>query len=435
MGVEHAPTGALTRMTQVANAPATEASDAANPNRHRGRRIAATTLIVISCVLAPISVMSIWLRNQVLNTNRYVATVAPLATNPHVIDTAATGITNTLFSKVDVESEIKDALPSRASFLATPVSQGLHDLIQRVALQALQSKQFATIWKEANRRAHAQLNKALTGGGKVVSTANGKIVIDLAPIVEQVRLELKQRGVGVFDRIPIDQLALKYEVADAHSLKSAQRATRALNTLSYALPILMLLTLGGGLWCSVDRRRTLAHWGIGVAFAVAFLGLLVTIGRALYLNAVTTPALPQATAAAVFDTIVRYLRDGIRLVAVIGLLVAIVAWLIGPSRSAVRVRATARRITSGSGETLGGHGWNFGGFGRWVHAHARALDLVGVGAALVAFLLWDLPTARTVIGLVVLLVLYLGVIEIISRAATAEDEGTTSPDALGASQP
>jgi hypothetical protein len=422
-------------MTQVANAPTAPASDVAPPPRHRGRRIAATTLVVISCILAPLTVASIWVRNQVLNTDRYVATVAPLATNQQVIETAATGITNTLFSHADVQAAIKESLPPRAGFLASPVAQGLQDLTQRIALQALESKQFATIWTEANRRAHAQLVNALTGGGKVVSTANGKIVIDLAPIVEQVKLELKQRGVGVFDRIPIDQLALKYEVADAHSLKSAQRATRALNTLAYALPILMLVTLGGALWCSVHRRRTLAHWGLGVAFAVAFLGLGVTIGRSLYLNAVTSSQLPRDTAAAVFDTMVRYLRDGIRLVAVIGLLVAIIAWLVGPSRSAVRVRATSRRITSGSGEALGTHGATFGGFGKWVHAHKRALDLVGIGIALVAFLAWDLPTARTVIALMVLLVVYLAIVEVIGRASTAAGGTPAPPDSLGASHP
>jgi hypothetical protein len=422
-------------MTQVANAPTAAAPDATKPPHHRGRRIAATTLIVISCILAPISVMAIWVRNQVLNTNRYVATVAPLATNPQVVDMAATAITNTLFSSTDVQAAIKNALPPRADFLASPVSTALQDATERFAHQALSSKQFATIWKEANRRAHAQLTKALTGGGTVVSTANGKIVIDLGAIVQQVRTILKDHGVGIFDRIPVDQLSLKYELADAHQLQKAQRATRALNTLSYVLPILMFLTLGGGLWLSVHRRRTLAHWGLGVAFAVAFLGLCVTIGRAFYLNAVTSDALPRATAATVFDTLVRYLRDGIRLVAVIGLLVSIVAWLVGPSHSAVRVRTTARGITSGSGATLGSHGWTFGGFGRWAHAHARALDLVGIGAALIAFLLWDLPTARTVIGLVVLLLLYLAVVEIISRAATTEHDAGTPPHALGASHP
>ena len=36
----------------------------------------ATLLIVIGCILAPLSVVAVWAKNQVTNTDRYVATVA-----------------------------------------------------------------------------------------------------------------------------------------------------------------------------------------------------------------------------------------------------------------------------------------------------------------------------------------------------------------------
>ena len=40
------------------------------------------TLVVLSCILAPLSVISIWTRNQILDTSRYVDNVTPLASNP-----------------------------------------------------------------------------------------------------------------------------------------------------------------------------------------------------------------------------------------------------------------------------------------------------------------------------------------------------------------
>ena len=48
--------------------------------RQRWRTIVATLLIVIGCVLAPLSVAAVWTRNQVTNTDRYVATVSPWPT-------------------------------------------------------------------------------------------------------------------------------------------------------------------------------------------------------------------------------------------------------------------------------------------------------------------------------------------------------------------
>ena len=80
----------------------------------RWRRWTAGALIVISCVLVPLSVLAVWVRGQVLNTDRYVANITPLASNPAVIDTAATSLTNELFNNVDVKQIAEDALPPRA---------------------------------------------------------------------------------------------------------------------------------------------------------------------------------------------------------------------------------------------------------------------------------------------------------------------------------
>jgi hypothetical protein len=44
----------------------------------------ATVLIVLGCLLAPVSVLAVWTSNQVSNTDRYVANVSPLITEPAV---------------------------------------------------------------------------------------------------------------------------------------------------------------------------------------------------------------------------------------------------------------------------------------------------------------------------------------------------------------
>ena len=48
--------------------------------RQRWRTTVAILCIVIACVLAPLSVVAIWTRNQVTDTDRYVATVTPWPT-------------------------------------------------------------------------------------------------------------------------------------------------------------------------------------------------------------------------------------------------------------------------------------------------------------------------------------------------------------------
>jgi hypothetical protein len=84
--------------------------------RRRWRTIVASLLIVVACVLAPLSVVAVWTRNQVTDTNRYVATVSPLASDPAIQAAIADQITAQVFRYIDVQgltTEAVDALVAR----------------------------------------------------------------------------------------------------------------------------------------------------------------------------------------------------------------------------------------------------------------------------------------------------------------------------------
>ena len=72
------------------------------PHRQRWRSVVATLLIVIGCILAPLSVVSIWTKNLVTDTDRYVTTVAPLAKDPAIQSAVADKITAEIFTHLDV---------------------------------------------------------------------------------------------------------------------------------------------------------------------------------------------------------------------------------------------------------------------------------------------------------------------------------------------
>jgi hypothetical protein len=414
-------------MTDVEAVAVSEPAAPASKRMPRWRRWTAGALIVISCILAPLSVIAIWVRNQVLNTDRYVENVKPLATNPAVIDTVSARLTSELFARVDVEQEAKDALPPRAQFLAAPLAAGMREVVDRVATAIMESPRFETAWVAANRLAHEQLRKALTNEGKAVQTQNGKIVLDLSSLVDQVRSELDQRGISLFDRIPVNRLNTKIELADAHQLEKAQTATRILNHLSWLLPLLAILCLIGGLLLSPNWRRSLIRWGIGTAFAVLLIGVGLSVGRSIYLDAVTSPTLPRDTAAAVFDTLIRFLRQGVRLVIAIALVVAIAAWLTGPTPVATRVRTTSRRVVGNAGGAAGEHGVGFGAFGDWVATHKTAFRIGATLAVLGVLLLWNHPKAITVVSLAIILLILFGLIEFVARAAAADGPPANEP--------
>ncbi len=387
--------------------------------RPRWRTVTAWILLVLGCVLAPLSVASIWVRNQLLDTDRYVATVTPLATDPAIISFTATEITDSLFAAVDVETIAEDALPSGASAFAAPLTGALEGFVTTQVEKVLETDQFEQVWVDANRRAHEQVVRLLTSSGDRSET----VAVDLANILTRVQLALKDRGISVFDDVPIDQVAVKLELFKSEPLAKARSATDLLDTLANVLPILALASLGGAIGLSFDRRRSVVRVGLGLAISMVVLGTALALGRHFYLGAVEG-TIPADAATAVFDIVVRFLRDGLRVVLTVGVLMALVGIALGPSRAARRFRAT---LEAGFGKA-GARGGEPGPVPRWVAAHRRALQVVAIALGGLLLTFWSQPTPWVVLGLVLLVLVLLAAIEVLARAGGGPDAGSpTAP--------
>ncbi len=379
----------------------------------RWRRILAWVLLVLSCILVPLSVAAVWTRSELLDTDRYVQTVAPLARNAEIQEAIARRLSTVLFDNVDVEELATDALPSQASFLAGPLESALENFVDDAILRILQTEQFAEFWDEANRRAHAQVERALTGGGPVISTENGRVTLDLSGLAVEVRSALSERGIGIFDDLPIGTLALRFTLFDADSLEKAQDAIELIDTLRIVLPILVVVFGVGAVLLAADHRRMIFRWGVGLIIATLVLGFGIAFGRDLYLDALPESSSQPANAAA-FDIVVRFLRNSNRIVFLVGLIMALGAWLAGPSKAAMFLRSRTSGALEGVGEQAG-TGGAFAGVARFV---ARYVNVFRVGGAVLAFviLIWmDHPDATAVLWLLLALLVYLAVIVIVAR--------------------
>ena len=387
----------------------------------RWRRALVAILVIVSVVLVPLAGLSIWVRNLVLDTNHYVDTVAPLATNKAITDVVAKRATNRLFQQVDVEAQAKDALPDRAQFLAGPISSGVQTFVEQAATRALATEQFATVWKNANRRAHTLVVKALTDEGKGVTIKNDKVVLDLSAEIDEVIKRLDQRGVTVFDSLGKKQKNLQVELFDASQLEKARSAVHLLDRLRIVLVVLVFVLLGAALALSGNRRRTLMRWGIGLVAAMAVTAALLALGRSAYLSV----AQNHDAAAAAFDILVRFLRNGIRIIAALGLIVALAAFLSGPSRPAVWIREGAKSLIGGAGRKADQAGWKPGPVGTWVAAHKVGLRVTGVAVAFLVLIIWSSPRPLTLLVLALLLLVYLAAIELVGRSVEVADETPT----------
>jgi hypothetical protein len=394
--------------------------------RQRWRTVVATLLIVVACVLAPLSVVAVWTRNQVTNTDRYVATVSPLASDPAIQNAIADQITAQVFAYIDIRgltTQALDALSSRGlspqvtsqlEAFSVPIANGVQSFTRDQVGKVVASDAFTNAWIQANRTAHAELVKALTGeGGGAVTVENDTVSVNLAAFVQTVKAQLVASGFTLAERIP--EVNASFVLFQSKDITRVRSGFNLLNTLGVWLPIIMLILLVLGVYVAKDHRRALVGAAVGVAVSMVVLALALAIFRSIYLDAVPANLLPHDAAAVLYDTIVRFLRLGLRTILVLALVVAAGAFLSGQSVTAVRTREGLGRAIGwlqGGAEQAG---FSTGPVGAWVYGRKRALRIGAVTLAALVLVFWGRPTGKVVLGLTVALLVVLALIEFLGR--------------------
>ncbi len=311
----------------------------ARRDRRRWRVIASIALIVIASVLLPLAGATVWVRNLVLDRSRYVDTIAPLAENQAVREAVARRVSTELAATLEIDQRAARALPEKARFLAAPIAAGAQLLVQTTALKILESPAFARTWRIANQRAHDQIVNALTGRhGSVVTNADGKVVLNLRPLAVAVAKRLAALGVRVPKNVDASRINVRFVLIDSKDLASVQDYAKLLDRLGWALPLLAAILYGLAVLAAPDRRQGVLRVGIGVAFAMVMSLLAYRYARTTYLDGLPSTVQSTAAAAAIFDTVTRFVHRGLQAMLFIGLLVVLCAWMMGPSRSAEALR-------------------------------------------------------------------------------------------------
>jgi hypothetical protein len=388
-------------------------------------------LIVLGCILGPVAVLGVWAGNEVSDTGRWVATVEPLIHDPAIQNVLTDKITDQITSRLNLNGTISQATTqlndrglTRISSLLTTfspqITSAVTGFIHSTVHTVVASPAAAKIWVQVNTAAHQAVVKVLSGQGNgAISTSNGQITLNLGPFIAVVKQDLVDHGFSLASNIPAVSPTLA--LFQATDLGKAQAGYRLITTLKIVLPILALALLAGGVYTARKRRRALIAATLGLAASMLVLAIGLLIARTIYLNSVPPTVLPGDAAGAAFDAMVYFIKVGLRVVLAVALVIAIGAFITGPSHTAIQTRSA---LKSGVGwvRNFGERrGVSAGPFGEWTYAHRRALRVGAVALIALIFVFWGHPTLLVVILLVVILLVLLGLIELIGRPA-AEPE-------------
>jgi hypothetical protein len=362
-------------------------------------------LLVLACLLAVISVIAAYVRNVALDNDTYVNTVAPLAGSPAIQTQVAKKVSNRLIEQSDLHQQVQQALPPRASFLATPITDGLETATNQIVLSFVQSDAFQKLWEGVNRRAHSQVVDLLTGQQQgTFTTNNGAVTLDLSNVAEQAKKRLDARGITAFDKVSLKHPPTLVLFKSAQ-LKRLQGTVRFFNRLVVLLPILAILLFAGAIALAKNRRRGVVRAGLGLAISMALILVIVAVARNQYLSGLD-PSRSKPANEAVIDTVSAGLLDTVRTVLVLSALVALVAFLAGNKH----VRRFFANRTWPAWTTSGPvHGF--------VVAHRRALQWGTLGIALFILVVWNNPTVMVAVVVVVVALAIVGLLGLWGRGA------------------
>src|SRR6266516_7609415 len=155
-------------VAQLRSQPGGPAGPAAPGRRRLGwRGPVATVLIVVGCLLAPLSVFAVWTANQVSSTDRYVANVTPLIHDPSIQRALTDDITRQITTRLNVKGLTEQAAGALTQRGLTRVGDLLHNFAPQIAsatygfihtqvAKIVASPQVANLWVQVNRAVHAQ---------------------------------------------------------------------------------------------------------------------------------------------------------------------------------------------------------------------------------------------------------------------------------------
>jgi hypothetical protein len=276
-------------------------------------------LIVLFAILIPLTLITGWARLTLLDTDRYVDTVAELADDSAIQNAVAATASQIIDTKLQsIAAETGHTPPD-----TQVIDEAVNDVVT--------SDEFASIWEAANRVAHTQVTAVLKGEKTAgLETSGGRVAIDLAAVFTAISARLTAMGQDVDLETALAGAPESLTIFESDELDSTQQVVRLFDTVVWFLPFVCLAILIAAIIVAPRRWRAVRRAGIALVIAMAVTLALLVLGRSLYLDALGGDV-PKDAAEALFDVVTMPLRNGL-LVAMAAGIVALFAGVVAERR-------------------------------------------------------------------------------------------------------
>jgi hypothetical protein len=352
-------------------------------------RIARSILAVLFGVIGVIgvlaSVIGVWAHRTVFDSEKVASAVDEALLNPEVNEALATFLTDQVIENVPIETFVTERVPDELEPFVPVLVGGVQQVVHEGFTRVLEDGRAREALVAAVERAHEAVMRVLEGDGLsgAITIEDEDVTVNLLPLLGRGLERLQDRGVLTSvdvpelerDGDPDEQIAALEEALDrdlpddfgqlvvyssasvADSQAAVAKAQDAFALFRRAIVVLILLTvacLAGSIALANNRRRATIGLLLSIVAALAVGRVLV---RTVVEQAPSLAAKPGGRAA--LDELVTSLTAGlIRLVTVgliVGVILALLAFLLGNERAMGRLRGAASAGGTGARTVVDEH--------------------------------------------------------------------------------
>jgi hypothetical protein len=301
-----------------------------------GRGFAAGVLVLIGCLASVVAVPAQWADRQ-LRSESYADSAGPLIKDAEVQVVVAARVTAEVRRAVDLPGVSQQGLDTLAELgvpselldqvrgAVKPVEAALAALVEKEVRGTLASPVADRVWASALR----DTRDAIVSG-----TAPGNVVVDLRPLIEEVKRRLVADGLEVAAQVRPP--STRVVVMPDTTVTTAREWYGGIRTLAVAMPIVAVVSLLLALAVAVRRVPVVLAFAVGTAAGMGAIALVLAQARQPYLESL--PAEERTVVGAVYDAFADSLRRDVWWVfgVAIGLTLVLLAVLAARGRSAGR---------------------------------------------------------------------------------------------------
>jgi hypothetical protein len=370
----------------------------------RGHKVWSGVLLALATLVLILGMTAVWVQRQVLDREEWVDTSVELLENDDIRRAIGLYLIDELYTNVDVAGEIQGVLPNRLQPLAQPAAAALRRAAEQNAGTLLGTSLAQNLWRRANERAHSAFERVIEDG-------SGEVTINLQPLIEKAA----ERGgllARAAERVPAD--AGQLVVLQSDQLDAAQKVVKLLRPLAIVLVLLAAALYVAAVFLSRDRRRTVIYAGACLLFAAVAVLAVRKFGGNTLVDALSQAPDSKLAVANTWAIGTRLLVDVVSGTALLGLLLILGAWLLGPGRVAVPAR---RAVTP----ALRDQPW---------------LVRLGLGALLLLLVWWNpVPWTGKPLAILILAIAAFAWLEFVRHRALEEASGGETRASPGAPTP